>query len=130
MKRISVLAIVLFGLTLFCVPMKAQAAPRSVGLTWTPPGDSTATTTYHIYRASAACANGVAVSTLTTLSFVRLDGATSAQSAPNYTDATVGVGSFCYYVTAVTNGTESGPSLTAGATVAPLAPTALAAKAN
>lgn len=106
------------------------AGTHSVALSWSAGGDGTTATTYHIYRALGACANGVAPSTLPTLSFVRLDPPNSAQSATNYTDATVGVGAFCYYVTANLNASESNPSLTAGAAVKPLSPGPPTAVAN
>lgn len=98
------------------------AGTHFVSLSWSAGGDGTTATTYHIYRALGACANGVVVSTLSTLSFVRLDPPSSAQSATNYTDTTVGIGAFCYYVTANLNGGESKPSVTAGAIVTPQPP--------
>lgn len=109
-------------------PSAAQAVgTHNVALSWVAGGDGTAATIYHIYRATAACTTGVAVSTIPSLSFVRLDGVSSAISSTNYTDATVGVGAFCYYVTAQLNGVESPASLVAGAVVRPLSPTGLAA---
>lgn len=121
MRLLKSFIILITLLFLICIPVKAQAT-HSVGLTWIPAGDSTTATIFHIYRALGSCANGVVPSTLTTLSFVRLDGASSAISSPNFTDATVGVGAFCYYVTAQLNGAESDPSLTAGAMVKPSSP--------
>lgn len=126
MKRIPALALVL---GLLASATLAQATTHSVALSWTAGGDATTATTYHVYRATSGCVSGVAVSTLT-LSFVRLDGVSSAISATNYTDTTVGVGAFCYYVTAVLNGAESNPSLTAGANVLPSSPATLKAVAN
>lgn len=114
--------LVLFLLAGLTGASRAQAGPHSVSLSWTAAADATTATTYHIYRALGACANGVVPTTLTSLSFVQLDGANSAISATNYTDSTVGVGAFCYYVTASLNGATSAPSLTAGALVPPLAP--------
>lgn len=116
MKRIPALALVL---ALLASATLAQATGHSATLTWTAPPDATATTIYHIYRAAAACPTGGGVGTL---SFVRVDGVSSAISSTNYTDTTIGVGPWCWYVTAVTGGQESAPSNTSGGTALPNAP--------
>lgn len=118
MKRISAIALVF---AFFAVAMLAQATGHKTTMTWTAPTDSTATTTYHVYRAVGVCpVDG----SLGTLSYARIDGVSSAITATSYTDVTIGVGNWCYYVTAFTAGIESAPSNTSGGTAQPLAPTA------
>lgn len=88
---------------------------HTVTLTWTPSTDTGGTV--NIYRATSSCTG--------TPTFTKL--ATGIVAAGPYVDSSVGIGPFCYYVTAVVNGAESLPSTTAGATVLPLSPTSLVA---
>lgn len=106
----------------FVIPSaKAQAAcPTSVtiangqttfsavaGSTWVVCGinncPSTSVCTFNVYRAAVA-----AGATCSTQSFAKIT-ASPVASLP-YTDSTVGIGNFCYYVTAVASGIESPPS--------------------
>lgn len=116
MKRISALV---FVFALLASATLAQATGHKASLSWTAPADATSSTTYHVYRAAASCPVGGGVGTL---SFVRIDSATLSITSPAYTDVGIGVGPWCYYVTAVTGGQESPPSGTAGGTALPLAP--------
>jgi len=90
-----------------------QASAHSAALSWSAPSDATSSTTYSIYRMSGACpaAPGTAFTLLT-----------SGVTATAYTDSTVTVGTWCYYVEQVQNSTSSGPSNMSGGTAAPNAP--------
>lgn len=114
MKRIFILGFILFA----ALSVKAQAA-HSVSLSWTASADSTtaAPGTVTVFRATSACTG--------TPSFVNL--AANVAPAGPYSDTTVGIGVFCYYVVSVINGASSLPSNTVQVTVLPSAPTALAA---
>ena len=95
----------------------AQAS-HSVTLTWTASTDTGGTV--NVYKATSGCTG--------TPSFTLL--ASGVVSAGPYIDSTVGVGQFCYYVTAVVNGAESLPSNNAAATVLPKSPTSIKAVAQ
>lgn len=117
-KIISILSAVLFA----AASMNAQAA-HSVALSWSASSDSTSTTpgTVSVFRATGACpASGISG-----LTFAKI--ATSISAAGPYTDTTVTVGTWCYYVAADIGGAESGPSNTFQAPIIPAAPTALTA---
>lgn len=94
--------------------LPARAAGHSAVLTWVAPSDATSGTTYTVYRMSGACpaAPGTAFSLLA-----------SGITATTYTDTSITVGTWCYYVEQVQNGTSSNPSNLAGGTAAPLAVT-------
>jgi hypothetical protein len=87
-------------------------------LTWTDPNPPGAT--YHVYRATGACS---ASST-----FLRVTAVPIAARRMEDTTGPVGVGSFCYRVTAITNDIESEPSVPVTVTIRPAAPTALKAE--
>jgi hypothetical protein len=94
-------------------------AQHSASLTWTASADAAANPTlgYNVYRLAGACpASG-------TTGFTKLNA--SPITTTTYSDASVGLGTFCYYVTATLNGAESVPSNTASAVVLPGAPTLL-----
>ena len=99
----------LYLLVLLTLAIPAFAA-HSVQLSWT---DSDTGVTFNVYRATAACS--------TNPSFTLH---TSGGTPLTYTDSTVGVGKFCYYVTGVdtASGLESLPSNSADAKVLPKAP--------
>ena len=102
-------------LALFCLPASAQTKPHQSTLFWTAPtmcvdGSSCVPTGYNVYRASVACpATGIPT------------GATliaSAITTTTYTDTPLAPGTYCWYVTALNSAGESGPSNTAGGSVA------------
>ncbi len=91
----------------------AQAAPHSQSFTWVPSADGGAIT---LYRASATCESNPT-------SFTPIK---TGIAAPPYTDSTVSVGGWCYYVTTTVQGVESLPSNKITITVLPQAPTSFA----
>ena len=92
---------------------------HQVVLNWTASADAAAnpSLTYNVYRLNNACVTPVGTN------YVKVN--TAAITTATFTDTTVTVGVYCYYVTAVLNGAESVPSNTAQATVLPKAPTAV-----
>jgi hypothetical protein len=100
-------------LILFCNVVHAQA--HSATLTWTASTDSGVN--YNIYRISGVCPSTA------TSGFAKITAA--PLTATTFTDSTVVPGTYCYYATAVLNGTESLPSNLASAVILPAAPTAL-----
>lgn len=99
----------------------ASAASHQVTLNWTASIDSTASNpgTVTVYRANAACpATGIGGLNYTALT-------TTAPAGGPYSDTTVGVGTWCYYVTATIGGATSGPSNAVQAVILPLAPSSL-----
>ena len=72
------------------------------------------TTTYSIYRANGPCNSGVVPVKLV-----------SGIATKTYDDLNVPQGSYCYYVTAVYNASESAPSNAANAVVPLVSPAAL-----
>ena len=101
------------------LPLRAFA--HSTTLNWSAPSDATSSTTYSIYRMSGACpaAPGTAFTLLT-----------SGVTGTTYTDNTITVGTWCYYVEQVQNGTNSAPSNMAGGTAAPNAPILISVTVN
>jgi hypothetical protein len=91
-------------------PLGAQATPTGAVLSWT--ASTTAGSTVNVYRCAGA---GCTPTKLTT----------GVVAAGPYTDTTVTAGAYSYYVTAVVNGAESGPSNTATVTISPNPPTGL-----
>lgn len=92
-----------------------------VNLIWSASSDSTAANpgTVTVYRASGACpATGIG-----SLSYTALT--TTAPAGGPYSDTSVTVGTWCYYVTATIGGATSGPSNTVQAVILPLAPSSL-----
>ena len=116
MKHISAIIALCLALMFVAAPARAQ---HSASLSWTASPDAAANPSlgYNIYRLSGACP------TSGTAGFTKLNA--TPISTTTYTDASVGLGSFCYYVTATLNGAESVPSNTASAVVLPGAPTLL-----
>jgi hypothetical protein len=105
-----------FAFAFLASPARAQ---HSASLSWTASSDAAANPTlgYNVYRLAGACpASG-------TTGFTKLN--TSPVTTTTFSDASVGLGSFCYYVTATLNGAESVPSNTASAVILPGAPTLL-----
>jgi hypothetical protein len=100
---------------MFLLTIPAMAASHSVGLSWTPGSDDTG---FNIYRASGVCPATV---TPTTTGFSKLGSST----VDTYTDATVTLGTWCYFVTGTANSAESAASNSVNPVVAPFAPTAL-----
>ena len=111
MRRSSaVFWICLTAMALATGPTRAQ---HSVSLTWTASTDAAANPllSYNVYRLVGACpASGTA-------GFAKIN--TTLVMTPTFTDANVGLGSFCYYVTATLNGAESVPSNAASAVILP-----------
>src|SRR5579859_4798214 len=106
----------LAALLLLC-PMPAIHAQTQVShqavITWVAQTDATASTTYNVYRATAACpASGTDSLTFTKLNATPITSLT-------YTDGNLAVGNYCYYVTQVLNGVEASPSPTGGGPVRP-----------
>jgi len=104
MKRIAI-ALAL-GIAMHAAPAVCQ---RTVQITWQASSSAAGnpSLTYNVYRAST-CAGP----------FLKLN--SSGVSATNYLDTNVAVGAaYCYQVTAVLNGLESGPSNQAFAAVPP-----------
>lgn len=71
-------------------------------------------TTYNVYRATGLCSGSPVFSKIV-----------SAITVKTYQDTTVTPGNYCYQVTATLNGSESGPSNSASASVPAFAPSAL-----
>lgn len=103
----------IIALVLFAAAAMAQTT-RSVTLNWTDTRNP-AGTTYNVFKAPAACSANPT-------NFVRL---ASGIAVKTYLDSGVPVGSYCYYVTAVYNAMESGPSPQAVAAVGPFSPDGL-----
>lgn len=86
---------------------------HSTTLTWSAPADVVAGSTYDVLRANAVCP----VSGLGTLTFTKVNA--SAIVGLTFTDGTIGVGNWCYYVTQSQNGATSLPSNTTGGQARP-----------
>jgi hypothetical protein len=106
MKRIACIVALLFAASY-------ALAAHQVTLNWTPSTDTGGTV--KVYRFPGPCS--------TAASFVVL--ASNIPPAGPYVDPTVGIGTFCYYVTVTINGAESNPSNQVQANILPAAPTAL-----
>ena len=104
--------LILLALLLIALPASAQGT-HSVVLTWTASVDGGAVT---VYRAPGACSASSVFASVTT-----------GVTANTYTDSAISVGTYCYQITTVVNGTESLPSNQATARILPSAPTALVA---
>ena len=109
-KYTALCALLLAGATF----LPAQAASHEVDLSWTASTDPSTTVT--VYRASGACSGS-------NLTFTKLT--TSAPAGGPYKDTSVTAGTWCYYVTATANGSESSPSNNAAAVVPTAPPTGL-----
>lgn len=105
MKRLAII-----GIFLFSVSTLAQGA-HSVALTWNASVDTGGTV--NVYRAPGSC----------TGTFTQIK--TGVAAAGPYSDTGLGVGNFCYYVTAVLNGAESFPSNKILVPILPASPTVL-----
>lgn len=96
-------------LAILILPLMADAAVHYTVITWNASGDTGAT--YNVFKASGSCpASGIPTGATKIAS--GLTALTFTDSASTLTAGQVN----CYYVTAQVNGTESGPSNTAGAT--------------
>jgi hypothetical protein len=116
LKRTSAIWVCLMAMALAAGPTLAQ---HSASLTWTASPDATVNPTigYNVYRLAGACpATG-------TTGFTKLNATPLTNTA--FSDTNVGLGNFCYYVTATLNGVESVPSNTAPAVILPGSPTLL-----
>jgi fibronectin type 3 domain-containing protein len=100
-------------LLFLAVAALAQTSTHSATLAWTDTSNP-AGTTYSVYRASGLCS---ASPTFTKIA--------SAVAVKTYVDTTVQPGAYCYQVTAIFGGVESGPSNQAGAPVPTDAPSGL-----
>ena len=92
-------------------PLSSQTTPYTVQISWQPASDgSDAGGTINVYKAIGFC--GSASQQFTQIATdVSLDGP--------YLDSSVTSGSYCYYVTAVVNSDESGPSPTTSVSIKP-----------
>lgn len=86
---------------------------HNVVLTWAAPADAVATSTYDLFRINAVCP----VSGLGGLTFTKVN--TTPITALTFTDATITVGNWCYYMQQNQNGASSVPSNTAGGQAKP-----------
>lgn len=102
----------------------AQTAGHSVALTWTAGLDNQG---FNVYRSTGTCPASVSDAPLTT-GFTKIASLT-ASTPTSYTDSSVTLGAWCYFVTATAqaNGTtlESGPSNTVNPSVLPFPVTGL-----
>jgi hypothetical protein len=115
-KQFSAALALCFATLFLAAPARAQ---HSASLAWTASSDAAANPTigYNVYRLAGACpATGTA-------GFTKLTA--TPLTTTTFADTTVGLGTFCYYVTATLNGAESVPSNTASAVILPGAPTLL-----
>ena len=99
--------------TVSIAPALAQTASHQAVLSWPAPSDATTSSSYNVYRANATCPT----SGLGTLTWTKLT--TTPIAALTYTDNSIGVGNWCYYVTQLQQGAESVPSNTAGGQARP-----------
>jgi hypothetical protein len=110
-KSSALLSMCLMALLLvLAAPARAQ---HSASLTWTASPDAATNPKlgYNVYRLAGACpASGTA-------GFTKLN--TTPLTTTTFSDTSVTLGTFCYYVTATLNGAESVPSNTASAVVLP-----------
>lgn len=98
-------------LTALLALMAHGQVTKTVQLTWDDAVNPTGTK-YQVYRAIGACDSPNAT-------FAKLG---TEVSEKTYTETGVGIGQYCYRVTAIFNGIESPPSNHAGATVPPGTP--------
>jgi hypothetical protein len=103
----------LAALLLLAVSAFAQTG-RTVALSWVA-SPSLGVTGTNVYRAAGACSPLPA-------NFVKITA--TPVTGTTYSDS-VPIGTYCYYVTSVGGGLESGPSTTAGAVASPNPPTGL-----
>lgn len=104
----------LFGMSAsLASPVFGQSTGHNAVLSWSAPSDSTTGTVYNVYRANAVCP----VSGVGTLTFTQIN--TTPVTALTYTDNTIGIGNWCYYVTQVTSSVESAPGNTGGGVAKP-----------
>jgi hypothetical protein len=94
---------------LLSVSAFAQAATHSVTLTWLDASNPTGTT-YNVYRSTGLCSGTPVFSKLA-----------SGVTLLTYKDTSVGVGNFCYEVTATVNSIEGPASNLVNPQVAPFA---------
>lgn len=86
---------------------------HSAVFTWVAPADVVATSSYDLFRTNAVCP----VTGLGTLTFTKVN--TAAITGLTYTDATITVGNWCYYMQQNQNGATSVPSNTTGGQARP-----------
>jgi hypothetical protein len=106
MRAIIVLAV------LALLASGAQAQAHSATLSWTAPSDAVSGSTYNVYRASGSCPATVTPGS----PWVQLK---TGLTTTSYTDSTITVGAWCFYVTQVQASIESAPSTDAGGTAHP-----------
>ena len=108
-------------LVLFFATILPAQTTHTVTLTWTASADSTAPApgTVNVYRAPGVCFSS-------SLVYVQIAQGISA-TGPYSDTAVPAFGTYCYYVTAVIGGVESGPSNHVIVTIQPSSPTTLKA---
>jgi hypothetical protein len=104
-------SIAILAALLFAGAASAQA--HQATLTLKAPSDAVASSIYNVYRAAGSCPATVPG----TLTWTKLTA--TPISVLTYTDSTISVGAWCYYVTQVQSGIESLPSIPAGGTAQP-----------
>lgn len=110
MKK-SKLGLFVFALALALIPVSAQSTAHSVALSWAAPQTSLTLTGYNVYRIAGSCPASPSITAFTKLNTTPLTGIA-------FTDTTVTAGSiYCYTVTALTAGGESGSAGTLQVTI-------------
>lgn len=100
-------------LCLLSISSVAQPAVHSITFTWLDPNNP-AGTTYNLYQTTGLCP---AVGTATKVA--------TGITTKTFTLTPVAQGTYCFYVTAVNSGVESGPSPTNQDVIGPFSPTTL-----
>lgn len=106
----------------------AVSGGHAVALSWTAPSDAVSGSTYNAYRLNAGCPASVPNPVKGAAGWSVVNA--SAIAATSFTDSSVGVGNWCYAVTQVQGGAESGPSNSAAAVLLPLPPAAVAVSSS
>lgn len=115
-KLFCLIALVLFSRCAFSqtrAEVKLTASAHQVVLTWgaSPDAGANSSLTYGIYRNAGVCPTG------TPSGFTQV---ATGVTALTYTDSSITPGSFCYYVIAQLNGSQSAPSNLVVAAILPL----------
>lgn len=103
----------LLGIVLLAASLHGQPPlpTHTVTLAWVDIQNPAGATSFSVYRATGVCSGSPSFSKIA-----------SAIVARAYVDSTVTVGNYCYYVTAMSSGVESGASNQALAPVPSFAP--------